>query len=359
MKDFYSILGVTKGASEEEIKKAYRKLAREHHPDRAGGNEQKFKEASEAYQVLSDKKKRQYYDQFGTAPGDQGQGQHGFGGFDFPSGGFNFEGFDASGLGDMFGDLFEDIGLSQRRRTREKGNDIVQDVELTFEEAFKGTTRKLSFDDFISCVDCKGSGALSSKTKQCTECNGRGEIRETKKSFFGTFAKVVTCGVCHGKGSVPEKECATCRGAGRIRKRKELNVDINAGIDDGQIIKVVGAGSVGEREVGTGDLYLRIHIKPHARFIRHGANAMSAITVNVAEALLGKEMVFENIDGEKLRVRVQPFKTIPQIITLEGKGFPHLNSSRCGKLIIEIHLKFPARLDDNFREILEKYKDKL
>ncbi|MEK7498491.1 MAG: DnaJ C-terminal domain-containing protein, partial [Patescibacteria group bacterium] len=170
---------------------------------------------------------------------------------------------------------------------------------------------------------------------------------------------VVTCGVCQGKGSVPEKECATCRGAGRIKKRKELNVDINAGIDDGQIIKVVGAGSVGEREVGTGDLYLRIHIKPHARFIRHGANAMSAITVNVAEALLGKEMVFENIDGEKLRVRVQPFKTIPQIITLEGKGFPHLNSSRCGKLIIEIHLKFPARLDDNFREILEKYKDKL
>lgn len=354
MKDYYSILGVTRSASEEEIKKAYRKLAREHHPDRAGGNEAKFKEVTEAYQVLSDKQKRAQYDQFGRTF-DGGSPGGGFGGFDFQFGGF--EGFDMSGLGDVFEDLFGDIGLGQRRRTRERGNDVMQEVELAFEDVFRGVTRTLVFDDYVSCGECSGTGGLSAKTKTCVSCNGRGEIRETKKSFFGTFAKVVTCAECRGQGSIPEKKCGTCVGSGRIKKKKEVSVEVKAGIEDGQVIKVVGGGSVGERGAAAGDLYLRVRVRQHPQFVRRGADIGSRITVNIAEALLGKEITFRNIDGEEIKVKIQPFKDTPQILTFAGKGFPYLNSTRRGTLVLEVHLKFPERLDKKLREFLEQHKD--
>ncbi|MDE1970842.1 MAG: DnaJ domain-containing protein [Patescibacteria group bacterium] len=359
MKDYYSLLGVQKNASEEEIKKAYRKLAREYHPDRAGGNEQKFKEVTEAYQVLSNKTKRDQYDRFGRTFESGGQ-SGGFNGFDFQQGGsFSFEGFDASGLGDIFGDLFGTMRGTEGRHSRGRGDDVLQEVELTLEEVFHGVTKSFTFQDFVACGVCGGTGAKTERKRTCDRCKGKGEIREMKKSFFGTFAHVVMCPECEGVGSVPEEKCTVCKGAGRIKKQKSISVEVTAGVEEGQLVKVVGGGSAGEHGASSGDLYLRIHVKSHATFVRHGADLVTKINVNVAEALLGKEVRIKNIDEEDVRITVKPFHDIPQIITLNGKGLPYLNSRRRGNLIGEVYITFPGSLNKEIREFLEQHKQQL
>jgi len=278
MKNYYEVLGISKTATEDEIKTAFRKLAHKYHPDKKGGDEKKFKEVSEAYTVLSDKKKRAEYDTYGktfagggpSAGGGSSFGGRGFG-FDFS----NFQGFQGSGgqggvefdFGDIFGEFF---GGSPRARSR--GRDISIDIELSFREAIFGTERRVLIAKVSTCTSCNGSGARKgSKTVACTSCNGKGNIRETRNSFFGTFTSTRTCPRCHGKGEVPETPCDICRGEGVTKREEEIHVVVPAGIENGEMIRMPRMGEAVPGG-GAGDLYVKLHIREDRAFSREGNN---------------------------------------------------------------------------------------
>ena len=269
-KDYYNILGVSKSAGQEEIKKAFRKLAHQYRPDKGSGNADKFKEASEAYSVLSDDKKRAEYDTYGqTFAGGAGPSQgQGFGGFDFSGfggqgGGFDFSqnGFEFD-LGDIFGDFF---GGGARERVK-RGRDISIDVELPFSEAIFGTERKILLTKTSRCEDCTGSGAKrGTEMHTCHKCNGKGKVHETKRSFLGNFSTVRVCDECQGKGKVPKEKCPTCHGVGVLKQQEEVSVAIPAGIDDGEMIRLSGGGEAVASGTA-GDLYIKVHVKRHPMF---------------------------------------------------------------------------------------------
>ncbi|MBI1961066.1 MAG: DnaJ domain-containing protein, partial [Candidatus Liptonbacteria bacterium] len=255
MKDYYKILGIEKGASEDEIKKAYRKLAHQHHPDKASGNETKFKEINEAYQVLSNGDKRARYDRFGAADG--------FGPGGFPHEGFgNFHMDDSVDLNDLFNAFFEGMGGQTKRKTYRRGADLEFTQDITLEEAFRGARKTVKFSAFLRCASCDGKGAdPATGFESCATCGGHGEIRETRKTFFGNFAQIRSCGACLGTGRIPKKKCASCNGAGRMRGERTIEIDIRPGIAAGQLIKVRGSGEMGEYGTESGDLYVRIRVK--------------------------------------------------------------------------------------------------
>ncbi|MDO8576681.1 MAG: DnaJ domain-containing protein, partial [bacterium] len=268
MKNYYDILGITKTASEEEIKSAFRKLAHKLHPDKKDGDEKKFKEVSEAYSVLSDKKKRAEYDTYGkTFAGGGGPQQGGFGGFDFS----NFQGFGGQGgnvefdLGDIFGDVF---GGGQARTKR--GRDISIDIELSFRESVFGAERRVLLSKTSACDTCDGSGAKKgSKLITCSGCNGKGEIHESRNSFFGTFTSTRPCPRCHGRGQIPETVCEACRGEGIRKREEEIHIVVPSGVEDGEMIRMPGRGEAVQGG-GAGDLYVKLHIKADAKFSREG-----------------------------------------------------------------------------------------
>ncbi|HWO07220.1 MAG TPA: molecular chaperone DnaJ [Candidatus Paceibacterota bacterium] len=355
MKDYYQILGVTRDASEEDIKKAFRSLAHKYHPDKKGGDEQKFKEVSEAYAVLSDKKKRAQYDQFGAyAAGAEAQG--GFGGFDFSDFARNFqgfEGFNAQGgiefdLGDIFGDFF---GGSRRNR---RGRDISMDVEIPFRDAVFGTERRVLISKIGLCDTCGGSGAKKgSGTVTCTTCNGKGQIHETRNTFFGTVSTARTCPTCKGRGEVPKEACETCHGEGVLRKQEEVHVVIPAGIEDGEMIRMPGRG---EALVGAaaGDLYVKVHVKPDKLFSRDGNNLVTALTVKLSDALLGAEYRIQTLDGEMTLSIPQGVKQ-GEFIRLRGRGVPSARGNR-GDLFVRIDIEFPKKLSRAAKEAVEKLR---
>jgi molecular chaperone DnaJ len=371
MKDYYSILGVQKTASGEEVKKAYRKLAHQYHPDKAGGNEAKFKEINEAYQVLSDKNKRTQYDRFGTADpmggfggGNPGAGG-GFGGANvqwgagFPGG----AGFDPSQFGDMgdFGDLFESffggMGGQPRRKTYEKGSDLEVQEQITLEEAFTGTIKTVRLRMLVQCERCGGKGAeLGSGFEKCSTCDGQGQVREQRRTFFGSFSQVKPCTKCHGTGEVPKKPCGACRGAGRVESSREIKIDIVAGIDDNQIIKVKGMGEAGERGTAAGDLYVRVRVRPHAAFARRSADLVVTKELKLVDVLLGKAIAVPVISGGTITVEIPAGFNLKENLRISGQGMPHIGSRARGDLLVNFVIKAPKKPSAQAKELLEKFE---
>jgi len=358
-KDYYKILGVQKESSEEEIKKAYRKLAHQYHPDKSHGDEKKFKEINEAYQVLSDKEKRTQYDRFGTAF----DGSQGFSGFQGAQGspfgfGFDFSGVeDLSNLGDIFDTFFEGLGVKRKRRTYERGSDIEIVQEITLEEAFHGLNRDIRFGAFVLCDACAGAGYFTKDgVTQCTACDGRGEIQEVRRSFFGSFAQVRLCTKCHGSGQIPNKSCTVCGGKGRMEREKTVTVGIAPGVANDQLIKIAGAGEAGERGAEAGDLYVRVEIKSHPWFTREGDNLVMKKPLSVADVLLGEKIEIETIAREKIRVELPAGFHLRERLRIPGAGMPHLNRGGRGDLYVIFELKTPKKVSAKAKKLLEDLK---
>ncbi len=352
MKDYYRILGVAKGASEDEIKKAFRSLAHKYHPDKKEGDEAKFKEVSEAYAVLGDKKRRAEYDTYGRT--FSGAGGQGFQGFDFSNfangfGGFqngNFQDFD---LGDIFGEFFGGAGGRARR-----GRDISIDIELDFKEAIFGTVRRVLISKIDACDVCDGSGARKgSARKTCPACNGKKTIRETRNTFFGTFTSTRTCPTCAGRGEVPESPCETCHGEGVLKRQDEIVVEVPAGVSNGEMIRMPGRG---EAALGapSGDLYIKLHVKEDPRFTREGNDLITELPIKVTDALLGGEYRIKTLDGEAT-LTVKAGVSDGEFVRLRGKGVPYNKSSR-GDLLVRIRIEFPKKLSKTAKELVHKLR---
>ena len=352
MKDYYEILGVTKTASEEEIKKAFRSLAHKYHPDKKGGDEKKFKEVSEAYAVLSDKKKRAEYDTYGRTFSSGGP-QGGFGGFDFSNFGPGFEGFQGQGVEFDLGDIFGEFFGSGNRRTR-RGRDISIDIELTFRESIFGTERRVLIAKTGICDTCKGSGAeKGSKMHTCTTCNGKGEIRETRSSFFGTFTSSRTCPRCFGRGETPDTPCSACHGEGIARKEEEIHVAVPAGISDGEMIRMPGRGEAAIGG-GAGDLYVKVHVKVDRNFTRDGNNLLTVLPIKLTDALIGRDYRIQTLDGEETIV-VPAGINHGEVIRVRGGGVPYARGAR-GDLLVRIDIELPKKLSKSARDLIEKLR---
>ncbi|PIT92399.1 MAG: molecular chaperone DnaJ [Candidatus Harrisonbacteria bacterium CG10_big_fil_rev_8_21_14_0_10_42_17] len=362
MKDYYQILGITKTANEDDIKKAYRKLAHKYHPDKAEGDEKKFKEISEAYQILSSKEKRAQYDQFGRVfdgagfqQGGGSSGQGGAQGWDFngfDASGFNFEGGNAS---DIFDAIFEGLGVKKKRRTYEHGADLELVQEITLEEAFHGVKKNVAFETYASCKTCQGSGHFEKEGfSECSSCDGRGEVQETRRSFFGAYNQIRPCTKCRGTGKIPKKECKTCNGSGRIRGEKKINIEIRQGVQDGQFIKIAKAGESGEHGSDPGDLYVRIAMKPHQIFRRNGDDLIIKKEVKVIDIILNKPILVKTIAGEKIEIQIPEGFRLKDPVMLEGKGMPHLGTKHYGNLYVELDMRAPKKPSTKIKTLLEE-----
>jgi len=368
-KDYYNILGVSRDASDEEIKKAYRRLAHKYHPDKAGGDEAKFKEVNEAYQVLSDKEKRAQYDQYGQTF-EQAQAQGGFSGFegfrDFSSFAegfdFNFDFGAGQGFSDIFGDIFEQAGFgrgarSSQSRRRYRGEDIQVDVEITFQEMAKGVDKEIELYKKVKCPRCQGEGVEpGSKKMKCLKCQGEGRIRTSRRTFFGTFQQTTLCPECQGEGEVPERKCKNCGGDGRVREYEKIKVKIPAGIRDGQTIRLEGLGEAGERGGEAGDLYVNVHVLPDRRFARKGDDVYSEAKISFSQAALGDKISVETLDGE-VKLKIPPGTQSGEVFRLKGRGIKHLSRFGYGDHYVRIQVVTPKNLTKEQKELFEKLKE--
>jgi molecular chaperone DnaJ len=368
MKDYYEILGVARGASEDEIKKAFRKLAHKYHPDKEGGDEKKFKEINEAYQALSDKTKRAQYDRFGqTFDNAQGfgGGQNPFAGFDFNNfssqgdGGFGFDGFE-----DILGSFFGGRGGGDRSSRQQRGNDIQVLLDVSLKEAFFGVKKDISFRTFVTCQKCGGLGyEKEAGTKKCDKCRGTGQIKEQHASFFGNFVQVKECDKCFGTGQAPNRVCNECGGAGRAIKTKTITVDIKPGVFSGQVIKISGHGEAGLRDKPTGDLYIKINIIQDKEFNLEGENLISRKNVSVGDILKGKSIEIESISGNKLKIEIPAHFDISQPIVIKGEGMYRssgiLGKLNRGDLIVYLHLRTPKRMSSKARQLADELAKEL
>ncbi len=368
-KDYYNVLGISKDASDNEIKKAYRKLAHQHHPDKKGGDEAKFKEINEAYQVLSDKQKRGQYDQFGSAFDQAGGGAgQGFGGFDFSGfsdafsggqGGVKFEfGGDGGGFGDIFSSAFG--GGGGAAEGRQKGKDIAVDVEISLEDASMGIKKEIEIYISSVCPKCGGNGAKpGSKINTCKTCNGTGQVRKERRTILGTFAQVGVCEDCRGEGKKPEKNCQQCGGDGKVKANKTIKVKIPAGIADGQTIRLSEQGEVGfrpslEKSV-PGDLYITIHISRHSLFERKGDDIYYRLETSFSQAALGDNIAIPTLSG-KVKLKIPSGVQSGEIIKLRGKGLSHLRGWGKGDMFVVVQVKTPERLSAKQKQLLDELK---
>jgi molecular chaperone DnaJ len=355
-KDYYSVLGVDKKATQDDIKKAFRKLAHKHHPDK-GGTDEKFKEITEAYSVLSDEKKRREYDAYGQAfPGGAPHGGNGFGGFDFN--GFQ-QGFGQGGVEFDFGDIFGDIfGAARGGGTNgraPRGRDISIDLEIPFKDAVFGTTRTVLIAKVSTCDICHGSGAKpGTELETCATCNGSGHVHETRNSILGQFTSVRTCTVCEGTGKIPKEKCTECKGHGVKRRESELKITIPAGIDNGEMIRMPQQGEAVKTGIA-GDLYVKVHVKPHATFRRDGANLLMNLPVKMTDALLGTTVTIETLEGKMLEVKIPPMKKSEEHLRVAGKGIP-ADGTRRGDLIIRLEVALPQKLSSAAKKAIEHLK---
>ncbi len=347
-KDYYHILGIERNASADEIKKAFRKKAHEFHPDKDGGDEAKFKECNEAYQVLSDPKKRQAYDQFGSAAFEQGGGFGGFEGFGNGGGfgGFNAQGFDMGDLGDIFGEMFGFGGTKTKARGR-RGSDIQVDVELSFEEAVFGVDRDITLNRTIRCERCAGFGAEpGAKMKECRACGGSGVIDRVQRTILGQIRTRTACEECRGDGKIPEIKCSACHGIGVEKKQKTLTVSIPAGVDDGQVIRLRGEGEAGAYGGSEGDLFLRIHVGPSKYFTREGNTIRSVAKIGFTQAALGDKIEVKTVDG-KVELKIPAGTQSGTEFKLRGKGIAG------GDHIVTVNVVTPKRLSREQKKLLD------
>jgi molecular chaperone DnaJ len=352
-RDYYELLGVTKSASKEEIKKAFHKLAHKFHPDKKEGDADKFKEVSEAYSILSDDKKRAEYDSYGRVFGGGAPSGGGFnqGGFDFSQfqDAFNQGGFD---MGDIFSDFF--AGQPGATRTR-RGRDISIDLEISFRDSVFGVKRTVLLAKTTLCDSCQGSGAvMGTEMLTCTHCNGAGKVHETSNSFFGTITMVQPCRHCKGTGKVPKEKCETCRGEGVYKKQDEIEIQVPAGIDGGEMIRLTG---MGEAVAGgaSGDLYVKVHVQPDARFKKEGPNLITEISVKLSDALLGATYTLETLEGSE-KVDIPQGVKHGETIHIKGKGVPLARGKR-GDLYVKIKITLPTKLSRTARTAIEKLRD--
>ena len=346
-RDYYDVLGITKSSSKDEIKKAYRKLALKHHPDKNKGNkasEEKFKEASEAYHILSDEKRKANYDQFGHAAFEGGAG-----------GGQGFGGFDTSSFSDIFEDFFGDFGSSGNTgRSSNRGNDLRYDVTIDLEEAYKGIAKNIKYTTYKKCSDCVGSGAAKgSKPIKCDYCSGRGKVR-TNQGFF-TIQQ--TCPQCSGYGEAIGKPCTSCNGNGKVQSNEDVTVKIPKGVDDGTRIRLSGKGEAGTKGSSNGDLYLFISIDNHNIFKRSEENLYYELPITFSDAALGTTVEVPSIDGGRSKIKIPPGTQHGKQLRLKGKGMPILRRNLFGDLYIRIITEVPVSLSKKQKELLEEFKE--
>jgi molecular chaperone DnaJ len=355
-RDYYEVLGVSKDASADEIKKAFRRAAIEHHPDK-GGDETKFKEINEAYEVLKDSSKRQRYDQFGHAGvgGNGGGGNpfEGFSGFGGQGQNINFD-FGDLGLGDIFGSFFG--GGGQRGQRQARGNDIETTIEITFEQAVFGTSVDLNLTLNRSCEHCNGKRVEPGyEMVKCDTCNGQGQVTKVMRTVFGNIQQATVCSVCKGSGKIPERNCSVCGGKGTERKNQEVSLKIPAGVDDGATIRIREHGDA-IADGPSGDLYVNIRVKPHKKFTREGDLILSEETVNMVDAALGTEIEVETVDG-KVKMKVPAGTQSGTDFKLSGHGVTHLQKETRGAHIVTINVETPTKLSKKQKELLEALKD--
>lgn len=357
-KDYYQILGVPREASQDDIKKAYRKLAHKHHPDK-GGDEAKFKEINEAYQALSDADKRSQYDRFGRTF-EQGQGFDA-GGFDFSSAwgnmgqGADVE-FDFGDIGEMMEDFFG-FGAPRRKRDVKKGRDLEVELEVSLEDVLKGRGKEISLDKFVFCSRCQGKGAEpGTSVKECFSCRGTGQVQQIKRTPFGSFTRASVCPECQGEGFRPEKPCNVCKGEGRFKEKENIKIFIPAGVDSNQIIKVEGKGEAGRKAGKAGDLYVRIFVKNHPVFKREGDDLHVNIPISFSQAALGDEVEVPTLEGTKILLQVPEGTESGKVLRVSGKGIPHFSGYGRGNMYVELFVKTPKNLTRKQKELLESLR---
>ncbi len=361
-KNYYDILGVDKKASKDEIKKAFRKLARQLHPDKKGGNVEKFKEVNEAYTILSDDQKRSQYDMYGQTFSGANPGASGFGGFQgnwediARQTGFDFSGFANGGQeGFDFGDIFGDIFGGGRRSKTKRGRDISIDIELSFEEAAFGVERNILLNKVSVCNACGGSGAKKgTEMIICQTCNGKGKIRELKKSIFGSIEMTRVCEACAGSGKIPKEKCNFCDGLGITKKAEEIKIKIPVGIDDGEMIRLAGGGEAVKGGT-SGDLYIKIHVKKHKIFHKEGNDLIMNLDVKLSDALLGAKIDIQTLD-EISTLKIPEGINTGDILQIKGKGVMDRVRGR-GDILIHIRVILPKKLSKSARQAIEKLRE--
>lgn len=356
-RDYYEVLGIDKGASDSDIKKAYRKLAKQYHPDMNPGDkaaEAKFKEANEAYEVLGDSQKRARYDQFGHAGTDPNGFGGGFGG--------GFNDFDFGGFGDIFETFFGGGGgfgtrTSNARRGPQKGADLKYSMEISFEEAAFGVKREVTVNRMEVCPTCSGVGSKPGhQPATCQNCNGTGQMQYKQRTPFGQFVNIKTCDACHGEGKIITQPCENCSGKGRVRKHTKLQVNIPAGIDDGQTISIRGEGEHGLKGGPSGDLFITIKVKPHAIFKRQGNDITCDIPITFTQAALGAEIEVPTLDGKEKYVIPEGTQT-GSVFKFKGKGVPFLRGGGRGDHYVKVSVEVPRKLNDKQKEILKQFAE--
>lgn len=358
--DYYEVLGVSKSASQDEIKKAFHKLAHKYHPDK-GGDEKKFKEINEAYQVLSDAKKRQQYDQFGQ--GFEHMGSNGGQGFDFnwswqntPTGG---QGFDFEDLGDVFDNLFNFGGPRKTsKKDVRKGKDIQVDIEISLEETLYPLEKKITLTKQVTCQRCTGNGAEpGTKINECFSCRGTGQVQHVRKTMLGSYTTFATCPECHGEGTKPEKPCNVCKGEGRVKGQEVIGVTIPAGIDNNQVVEILGRGDAGKKSGKAGNLYVRIFTKSHPIFTRKGDDLYVFHQIPYSEAVLGSEVEIPTLEGKHILLKVSAGTESGKVLRISGKGIPHYGGYGRGNMYVELVIKTPKKVTKRQKQLLDQLKN--
>lgn len=359
--DYYEVLGVNKNATQDEIKKAFHKLAHKYHPDK-GGDEKKFKEINEAYQVLSDASKRAQYDQFGrtfdqAGPGGAGQG------WDFnwswqnqPGGGAEF---DMEDIGDIFENFFSFGGGARKTSKKDvrRGKDIQVDIELSLEQTLKPVQQTITLEKMLACHRCHGNGAEpGTKINECFSCRGTGQVQQIKRTILGSYTSFAVCPECKGDGTRPEKPCNVCKGDGRVRGQQNIDVTIPAGIDNNQAVEIPGQGDAGKKNGKAGNLYVRVFIKRHSVFERKGDDVYAVKEIMYSQAALGDEIEMPTLEGTPILLTVPQGTESGKVLRVAGKGIPHFGSYGRGNMYVELIIKTPKRLTKEQKKLLDQLK---
>jgi len=357
-KDYYKILGVNKNATKEEIKKAYKKLARKYHPDvnKDADAAEKFKEINEAAQVLGDDTKRQQYDQFGTA--EAFKQASGFRGFDFSDFGFDFTDFASFDFGDIFDRFFgggTPFGGGRRRRAA-RGADLRYDMEITLEEAAVGTEKEISIPRNETCPECDGTGAKSeSDIVNCPDCDGTGMVRRTQRTPFGMFSTSTTCRKCHGEGKYVKEECPNCDGTGVVHERRKIKIKIPQGSEEGTNLRIGGEGEAGQRGAPSGDLYIVLHMKEHKTFERKGDDIFVKVNVPFTVAALGGEIEVPTLKG-KAKLKIPSGTQSGTVFKMKELGIPYLHGAGKGDELVKVEVEVPTRLSSKQKKLLKEFE---
>jgi len=350
-KDYYKTLGVEKGSSQEEIKKAFRKKAHEYHPDKKTGDEAKFKEINEAYQVLGDAKKRAQYDQFGSAfqNGQAGGPGGGFGG------GFNGMNINMDDLGDMFGGFGDIFGFGGGgRKKSQRGSDIETTVNIDFSEAVFGVEKEINIRKKTKCDKCNGQGAEpGTDIKTCSTCGGSGRVSRVQQTILGSIQTQTTCPDCHGEGQEFSKKCTKCSGQGVVMENVKLNIKIPAGIDNGESLRMPSNGEAGEKGAPAGDLYIRVNVKPDKRFTREGIDIVSSVNISFTQAILGDKIIVETVDGP-VKLKIPEGTQSGTVFKMRGRGVNKLNGRGRGDHLVKVVILTPRNLDKKQKKVLQE-----